>query len=115
MAVEGENISAASIAEYNATLAEKEAEADRRAKLLGVLLKPKFKKHNMFLNKNDYVLKKLFVKRLLKLRLRCCRSGSRRARRVAKGEADAFYSNMKQKQRVFNKFLMQKQQVMETN
>ena len=32
-------------------------------KLLGVLLKPKFKKHNMSLNKNDYVLKKLFVKR----------------------------------------------------
>ena len=63
MAVEGENISAASIAEYNATLAEKEAEAIEGLKLLGVLLKPKFKKHNMSLNKNDYVLKKLFVKR----------------------------------------------------
>ena len=65
LAVEGENQSRASIASYNADLAEKEAEALQRSELLSVEHNRKLRKPSITLRVKDCVLKKLLVKKYL--------------------------------------------------
>ena len=90
MAVEGENISAASIAEYNATLAEKEAEADRRAEVARRTAETEIQKAQYVLEQERLRAEEIVREEIAKTQIEiAAEAEAERARRVAKGEADA--------------------------
>lgn len=90
LAVEGENISAASIAEYNATLAEKEAEADRRAEVARRTAETEIQKAQYVLEQERLRAEEIVREEIAKTQIEiAAEAEAERARRVAKGEADA--------------------------
>lgn len=90
MAVEGENISAASIADWNATLAEKEAEAERRSEVARRVAETEVQKAQYLLEQERLRAEEIVREEIAKTQIEiAAEAEAERARRVARGEADA--------------------------
>jgi flotillin len=90
MAVEGENISSASIAGWNATLAEKEAEAERRSEVAKRIAETDIQKAQYLLEQERLRAEEIVREEIAKTQIEiAAEAEAERSRRVARGEADA--------------------------
>ena len=89
-AIEGENTSKASIAEYNATLAEKEAEAMQRAEVARRTAEMEVQKAQYMLEQERLRAEEIVREEIAKTQIEiAAEAEAERQRRVASGEADA--------------------------
>ncbi|MAX45233.1 MAG: flotillin [Euryarchaeota archaeon] len=89
-AIEGENSSRASIAEYNATLAEKEAEAMQRAEVARRTAEMEVQKAQYMLEQERLRAEEIVREEIAKTQIEiAAEAEAERQRRVASGEADA--------------------------
>ena len=89
-AIEGENSSRASIAEYNATLAEKEAEAMQRAEVARRTAEMEVQKAQYMLEQERLKAEEIVREEIAKTQIEiAAEAEAERQRRVAGGEADA--------------------------
>ena len=89
-AIEGENTSRASIAEYNATLAEKEAEAMQRAEVARRTAEMEVQKAQYMLEQERLKAEEIVREEIAKTQIEiAAEAEAERQRRVASGEADA--------------------------
>ena len=89
-AIEGENTSRASIAEYNATLAEKEAEAMQRAEVAKRSAEMEVQKAQYMLEQERLKAEEIVREEIAKTQIEiAAEAEAERQRRVAGGEADA--------------------------
>ncbi|MBB70526.1 MAG: flotillin [Euryarchaeota archaeon] len=89
-AIEGENSSRASIAEYNATLAEKEAEAMQRAEVARRTAEMEVQKAQYMLEQERLKAEEIVREEIAKTQIEiAAEAEAERQRRVASGEADA--------------------------
>ena len=89
-AIEGENTSRASIAEYNATLAEKEAEAMQRAEVAKRSAEMEVQKAQYMLEQERLKAEEIVREEIAKTQIEiAAEAEAERQRRVASGEADA--------------------------
>ena len=89
-AIEGENTSRASIAEYNATLAEKEAEAMQRAEVARRTAEMEVQKAQYMLEQERLRAEEIVREEIAKTQIEiAAEAEAERQRRVASGEADA--------------------------
>ncbi|MAH90565.1 MAG: flotillin [Euryarchaeota archaeon] len=89
-AIEGENTSRASIAEYNATLAEKEAEAMQRAEVAKRAAEMEVQKAQYMLEQERLKAEEIVREEIAKTQIEiAAEAEAERQRRVAGGEADA--------------------------
>ena len=90
LAIEGENSSKASIAEYNATLAEKEAEAMRRAEVATRTAEMEVQKAQYLLEQERLKAEEIVREEIAKTQIEiAAEAEAERQRRIAQGEADA--------------------------
>ncbi|SVD18205.1 uncharacterized protein METZ01_LOCUS371059, partial [marine metagenome] len=90
LAIEGENTSKANIAEYNATLAEKEAEAMRRAEVASRTAEMEVQKAQYLLEQERLRAEEIVSEEIAKQQIEIAASAeAERQRRIAQGEADA--------------------------
>ncbi len=90
LAIEGENTSKASIAEYNATLAEKEAEAMRRAEVASRTAEMEVQKAQYLLEQERLRAEEIVREEIAKTQIEiAAEAEAERQRRIAGGEADA--------------------------
>ncbi len=90
LAIEGENTSKASIAEYNATLAEKEAEAMRRAEVASRTAEMEVQKAQYLLEQERLRAEEIVREEIAKTQIEiAAEAEAERQRRIASGEADA--------------------------
>ena len=90
LAVEGENTSKADIAEYNATLAEKEAEAMRRSEVATRTAEMEVQKAQYLLEQERLRAEEIVSEEIAKQQIEIAASAeAERQRRIAQGEADA--------------------------
>jgi len=90
LAIEGENTSKASIAEYNATLAEKEAEAMRRAEVASRTAEMEIQKAQYLLEQERLKAEEIVREEIAKTQIEiAAEAEAERQRRIAGGEADA--------------------------
>ncbi len=93
IAVEGENLAAANIADYNATLAEKEAEAMRRAEVAKRTAEMEVQKAQYALEQERLNAEDIVREEIHKQQIEiAAEAEAERQRRVARGEADAILS-----------------------
>ena len=89
-AIDGENTSKASIAEYNATLAEKEAEAMQRAEVARRTAEMEVQKAQYMLEQERLRAEEIVREEIAKTQIEiAAEAEAERQRRVASGEADA--------------------------
>ena len=89
-AIEGENSSRANIAEYNATLAEKEAEAMQRAEVARRTAEMEVQKAQYMLEQERLKAEEIVREEIAKTQIEiAAEAEAERQRRVASGEADA--------------------------
>ena len=89
-AIEGENTSRANIAEYNATLAEKEAEAMQRAEVARRTAEMEVQKAQYMLEQERLRAEEIVREEIAKTQIEiAAEAEAERQRRVASGEADA--------------------------
>jgi len=89
-AIEGENTSRASIAEYNATLAEKEAEAMQRSEVARRTAEMEVQKAQYMLEQERLRAEEIVREEIAKTQIEiAAEAEAERQRRVASGEADA--------------------------
>ena len=89
-AIEGENTSRANIAEYNATLAEKEAEAMQRAEVARRTAEMEVQKAQYMLEQERLKAEEIVREEIAKTQIEiAAEAEAERQRRVASGEADA--------------------------
>ena len=89
-AIEGENASRANIAEYNATLAEKEAEAMQRAEVARRTAEMEVQKAQYMLEQERLRAEEIVREEIAKTQIEiAAEAEAERQRRVASGEADA--------------------------
>ena len=89
-AIEGENTSRASIAEYNATLAEKEAEAMQRSEVARRTAEMEVQKAQYMLEQERLKAEEIVREEIAKTQIEiAAEAEAERQRRVASGEADA--------------------------
>ena len=90
LAIEGENNSKASIAEYNATLAEKEAEAMRRSEVATRTAEMEIQKAQYLLEQERLKAEEIVREEIAKTQIEiAAEAEAERQRRIAQGEADA--------------------------
>ena len=90
LAIEGENNSKASIAEYNATLAEKEAEAMRRSEVATRTAEMEVQKAQYLLEQERLKAEEIVREEIAKTQIEiAAEAEAERQRRIAQGEADA--------------------------
>ena len=90
IAVEGENISRASIADYNATLAEKEAEASRRSEVAQKIAEMEIQKAQYLMEQERLKAEDIVREEIQKTQIEiAAEAEAQRLRRIAKGQADA--------------------------
>ena len=90
LAIEGENTSKASIAEYNATLAEKEAEAMRRSEVATRTAEMEVQKAQYLLEQERLKAEEIVREEIAKTQIEiAAEAEAERLRRIAQGEADA--------------------------
>ena len=90
LAIEGENTSKASIAEYNATLAEKEAEAMRRSEVATRTAEMEVQKAQYLLEQERLKAEEIVREEIAKTQIEiAAEAEAERQRRIAQGEADA--------------------------
>ena len=90
IAVEGENLAAANIADYNATLAEKEAEAMRRAEVAKRTAEMEVQKAQYALEQERLNAEDIVREEIHKQQIEiAAEAEAERQRRVARGQADA--------------------------
>ncbi|MDP6333662.1 MAG: SPFH domain-containing protein [Candidatus Poseidoniaceae archaeon] len=90
LAIEGENTSKASIAEYNATLAEKEAEAMRRSEVASRTAEMEIQKAQYLLEQERLRAEEIVREEIAKTQIEiAAEAEAERQRRIAAGEADA--------------------------
>ena len=90
LAIEGENNSKASIAEYNATLAEKEAEAMRRSEVATRTAEMEVQKAQYLLEQERLKAEEIVREEIAKTQIEIsAEAEAERLRRIAQGEADA--------------------------
>ena len=90
LAIEGENNSKASIAEYNATLAEKEAEAMRRSEVATRTAEMEVQKAQYLLEQERLKAEEIVREEIAKTQIEiAAEAEAERLRRIAQGEADA--------------------------
>ena len=90
LAIEGENTSKASIAEYNATLAEKEAEAMRRSEIAARTAEMEVQKAQYLLEQERLRAEEIVREEIAKTQIEiAAEAEAERQRRIASGEADA--------------------------
>ena len=90
LAIEGENTSKASIADYNAHLAEKEAEAMRRAEVARRTAEMEVQKAQYLLEQERLKAEEIVREEIAKTQIEiAAEAEAERQRRVASGEADA--------------------------
>ncbi len=93
IAVEGENLAAANIADYNATLAEKEAEAMRRAEVAKRTAEMEVQKAQYALEQERLNAEDIVREEIHKQQIEiAAEAEAERQRRVARGQADAILS-----------------------
>ena len=93
IAVEGENLAAANIADYNATLAEKEAEAMRRSEVARRTAEMEVQKAQYLLEQERLNAEDIVREEIHKQQIEiAAEAEAERQRRVARGEADAILS-----------------------
>ena len=96
LAIEGENTSKASIAEYNATLAEKEAEAMRRAEVASRTAEMEIQKAQYLLEQERLKAEEIVREEIAKTQIEiAAEAEAERQRRIAAGEADAILARYK--------------------
>ena len=90
LAIEGENTSKASIAEYNAGLAEKEAEAMRRSEVARRTAEMEVQKAQYLLEQERLKAEEIVREEIAKTQIEiAAEAEAERQRRIAQGEADA--------------------------
>ena len=90
LAIEGENNSKANIAEYNATLAEKEAEAMRRSEVATRTAEMEVQKAQYLLEQERLKAEEIVREEIAKTQIEiAAEAEAERLRRIAQGEADA--------------------------
>tara|TARA_Y100000589_G_C27182205_1_gene641257 strand:- start:1032 stop:2429 length:1398 start_codon:yes stop_codon:yes gene_type:complete len=90
LAIEGENNSKANIAEYNATLAEKEAEAMRRSEVATRTAEMEVQKAQYLLEQERLKAEEIVREEIAKTQIEiAAEAEAERQRRIAQGEADA--------------------------
>ena len=90
IAIEGENTSKANIAEYNATLAEKEAEAMRRSEVATRTAEMEVQKAQYLLEQERLRAEEIVSEEIAKQQIEIAADAeAERQRRIAQGEADA--------------------------
>ena len=90
LAIEGENNSKASIAEYNATLAEKEAEAMRRSEVATRTAEMEVQKAQYLLEQERLKAEEIVREEIAKTQIEiAAEAEAEHQRRIAQGEADA--------------------------
>ena len=90
LAIEGENTSKANIAEYNATLAEKEAEAMRRSEVAARTAEMEIQKAQYLLEQERLKAEEIVREEIAKTQIEiAAEAEAERQRRIAGGEADA--------------------------
>ena len=90
LAIEGENTSKANIAEYNATLAEKEAEAMRRSEVATRTAEMEVQKAQYLLEQERLKAEEIVREEIAKTQIEiAAEAEAERLRRIAQGEADA--------------------------
>ncbi|MBO58415.1 MAG: hypothetical protein CMA77_05420 [Euryarchaeota archaeon] len=90
LAIEGENTSKASIAEYNATLAEKEAEAMQRSEIAARTAEMEVQKAQYLLEQERLRAEEIVREEIAKTQIEiAAEAEAERQRRIASGEADA--------------------------
>ena len=95
-AIEGENTSKASIAEYNANLAEKEAEAMQRAEVARRTAEMEVQKAQYMLEQERLKAEEIVREEIAKTQIEiAAEAEAERQRRVASGEADAILAKYK--------------------
>ena len=95
-AIEGENTSKASIADYNAQLAEKEAEAMRRAEVARRTAEMEVQKAQYLLEQERLKAEEIVREEIAKTQIEiAAEAEAERQRRVASGEADAVLAKYK--------------------
>ena len=96
LAIEGENTSKASIAEYNATLAEKEAEAMRRGEVASRTAEMEVQKAQYLLEQERLKAEEIVREEIAKTQIEiAAEAEAERQRRIAAGEADAILARYK--------------------
>jgi flotillin len=96
LAVEGENTSKANIAEYNATLAEKEAEAMRRSEVATRTAEMEVQKAQYLLEQERLKAEEIVREEIAKTQIEiAAEAEAERQRRIASGEADAILARYK--------------------
>ena len=96
LAIEGENNSKANIAEYNATLAEKEAEAMRRAEVATRTAEMEVQKAQYLLEQERLKAEEIVREEIAKTQIEiAAEAEAERLRRIAQGEADAILARYK--------------------
>jgi flotillin len=96
LAIEGENNSKASIAEYNATLAEKEAEAMRRSEVATRTAEMEVQKAQYLLEQERLKAEEIVREEIAKTQIEiAAEAEAERLRRIAQGEADAILARYK--------------------
>ena len=96
LAIEGENTSKASIAEYNATLAEKEAEAMRRSEIAARTAEMEIQKAQYLLEQERLKAEEIVREEIAKTQIEiAAEAEAERQRRIAGGEADAILARYK--------------------
>ena len=96
LAIEGENTSKASIAEYNATLAEKEAEAMRRSEIAARTAEMEIQKAQYLLEQERLKAEEIVREEIAKTQIEiAAEAEAERQRRIAQGEADAILARYK--------------------
>jgi len=92
-AVEGENTASANIAEYNATLAEKEAEAMRRSEVARRTAEIEVQKAQYMLEQERLRAEEIVREEIQKTQIEiAAEAEAEKQRRIAAGEADAIYA-----------------------
>ena len=96
LAIEGENTSKANIAEYNATLAEKEAEAMRRSEIAARTAEMEIQKAQYLLEQERLKAEEIVREEIAKTQIEiAAEAEAERQRRIAGGEADAILARYK--------------------
>ena len=96
LAIEGENTSKANIAEYNATLAEKEAEAMRRSEVATRTAEMEVQKAQYLLEQERLKAEEIVREEIAKTQIEiAAEAEAERLRRIAQGEADAILAKYK--------------------
>ena len=96
LAIEGENTSKANIAEYNATLAEKEAEAMRRSEVASRTAEMEVQKAQYLLEQERLKAEEIVREEIAKTQIEiAAEAEAERQRRIAQGEADAILARYK--------------------